>query len=55
MNAIVLALADPVVTGPELVPPVWKAGAALALVLALLVGLGWLVRRGQLLARPASR
>lgn len=51
MNAIVLALADPVVTGPELVPPVWKAGAALALVLALLVGLGWLVRRGQLLGK----
>jgi len=51
VNALILAVADPVITGPELVPPVWKAAAALALVLALLVGLGWLMRRGQLLGR----
>lgn len=51
MNTIVLAFSDPIVAGPELVPPVWKAAAALAVVLALLVGLGWLLRRSQLLGR----
>jgi flagellar protein FliO/FliZ len=51
VNTLLLALADPVVTGPELVPPVWKTAAALALVLALLVGLGWLLRRSQALGR----
>ena len=51
MNALLLAFADPVVTGPELVPPVWKAAAALSVVLAMLVGLGWLLRRSQALGR----
>jgi flagellar biosynthetic protein FliO len=44
-----LVAIDPVITGPELVPPVWKAAAALALVLAMLVGLGWMLRRSQVL------
>jgi flagellar biosynthetic protein FliO len=51
VNTLILAFADPVLPGPELVPPVWKATAALALVLALLVALGWLMRRGQLFNR----
>jgi len=51
VNALLLAVTDQVVSGPELVPPVWKAAAALVLVLALLVGLGWLMRRGALLNR----
>jgi flagellar protein FliO/FliZ len=51
VNSLLLAFADPVVTGPELVPPVWKAAAALAVVLAILVGLGWLLRRSQALGR----
>jgi flagellar protein FliO/FliZ len=42
---------DPVITGPELVPPVWKAAAALAVVLAILVALGWFLRRSQALGR----
>jgi flagellar protein FliO/FliZ len=51
VNYLLVAMTDPVVVGPELVPPVWKATAALALVLALLVGLGWLLRRGKVLGR----
>ena len=51
MNTLLLAFADPVVTGPELVPPVWKAAAALALVLAMLAGLGWVLRRSRVLGR----
>jgi flagellar protein FliO/FliZ len=46
MTPALIALGDVAVAGPDLVPPVWRATAALALVLALLVGLGWLLRRG---------
>lgn len=51
MTTVLLALADPIVAGPELVPPVWKAAAALAVVLALLVGLGWVLRRSAVFGR----
>ena len=45
MNTLLLALQDVSVAGPELVPPIWRTAAALALVLAMLVGLGWFLRR----------
>jgi flagellar protein FliO/FliZ len=42
-----LAQADAVpVAGPDLVPNVWRMLGALAVVLALLGGLAWLLRRG---------
>ena len=44
MTSLMVAVTD-AVTGPELVPPIFRTAAALALVLAMLVGLGWLLRR----------
>lgn len=52
MIPFLVAVTDPSsVAGPDLVPPIWRAGASLALVLALLVGLAWLLRRSAVLGR----
>jgi flagellar protein FliO/FliZ len=40
--------------GPELVLPLWRVLAALAVVLALLGGLAWLIRRGVLTRRATG-
>jgi len=45
MTSLPLVLAQATVAGPELVPPFWRTAASLALVLAMLVGLAWLLRR----------
>ena len=42
------------VAGPDLVPPVWRTLAGLVVVLGLLVGLAWLLRRGTLLKRSSG-
>jgi flagellar protein FliO/FliZ len=42
------------VAGPDLVPPVWRTMLGLAVVLGLLVGLAWLLRRGVLLKRSSG-
>ena len=42
------------VAGPDLVPPVWRTLAGLTVVLGLLVGLAWLLRRGVLLKRTSG-
>lgn len=39
---------------PDLVPSVWRMFAALSVVLALLAGLGWLLRRGVLARRSSG-
>jgi len=57
MNSFVLVLAQSSVAGPDLVPPIWRTAAALALVLAMLIGLGWLLRKtsqGRRNRRPLS-
>ena len=36
------------VPGPDLVPPVWRTLVGLVIVLALVAGLAWLMRRGLL-------
>lgn len=46
-----LAFADAGVTGPDLVPPIWRTAAALLVVVALLVGLAWLLRRSAVMGR----
>jgi flagellar protein FliO/FliZ len=47
-----LAQTDPAsLPGPDLVPNVWRMLGALAIVLALLVGLAWLLRRNLLVRR----
>jgi len=51
---LLLALADTPVAGPDLAPPVWRTLFALLVVLSLLAGLGWMLRRG-LLARRSGR
>lgn len=54
MTTVVLALQDvAAVPGPELVPPIGRTLGALAVVLALLVALVWLFKRGML-ARPKA-
>jgi flagellar protein FliO/FliZ len=49
---LLLALIDtPAVTGPEFAPPIWRTLFALVVVLGLLAGLGWVLRRGVLARR----
>ena len=51
----VLAQTDAVgVAGPDLVPSVWRMLGALAIVLALLGGLAWLLRRGAAARRAGT-
>jgi flagellar protein FliO/FliZ len=40
--------------GPDLVPNVWRMLGALAIVLGLLAGLAWLLRRGVLARRKSG-
>jgi flagellar biosynthetic protein FliO len=57
MNTVLLAVTDVSLAGPDLVPPIWRTAAALALVLAMLIGLGWLLRKaaqGRRHRRPLS-
>ncbi len=55
MNWLVLAQADVVnAAGPALVPSVWRTLGALAVVLALIGALAWLLRRSTL-ARRAGK
>jgi flagellar biosynthetic protein FliO len=57
MTVLWLALTDVSLAGPDLVPPIWRTAAALALVLAMLIGLGWLLRKsaqGRRHRRPLS-
>jgi flagellar protein FliO/FliZ len=49
-----LAQADPGLAGPDLVPNVWRMLGALAIVLALLAGLAWLLRRTAVLRRRSG-
>lgn len=42
------------VAGPDLVPNVWRMLGALAVVLGLLAGLGWLLRRATLARRKGG-
>jgi flagellar protein FliO/FliZ len=49
---LLLALTDPAsVAGPEFAPPIWRTLFALLVVLGLLAGLGWALRRGVLTRR----
>lgn len=50
LRSIVLAQ----VAGPDFVPPVWRTLVGLVIVLGLLVGLAWLLRRGVLLKRTSG-
>jgi len=43
---VIESTAQAPISGPELVPPMWEAFAGLLVVIALLVGLAWLIRRG---------
>lgn len=55
MIEFVLAQADAVnVAGPALVPSVWRTLGALAVVLALIAGLAWVLRRSSLARRAGS-
>ena len=42
------------VTGPELVPPVWRTMLGLVVVLGLLLALAWLLRRGVVAKRSSG-
>jgi len=42
------------VAGPELMPNVWRMLGALAVVLAMLAGLAWLLRRGVMSRRKSG-
>jgi flagellar protein FliO/FliZ len=42
------------VAGPDLVPNVWRMLGALAVVLALLAGLAWLLRKGVIARRKSG-
>jgi len=56
VTSFLMAIADQqTLAGPDLVPPVWRAAVALVLVLALLVGLAWLLRRGAAAGRTRRR
>lgn len=55
MTSFLIAIADQQVAGPDLVPPVWRAAVALLLVLGLLGGLAWLLRRGAAAGRVRRR
>lgn len=51
----VLAQVDPIgIPGPDLMPPLWQTLGALVVVLSLLAGLAWLLRRGMLVRRTAG-
>jgi len=50
---VIESTAQTTIAGPELVPPIWEAFAGLLVVIALLVGLAWLVRRSTM--RNASK
>lgn len=55
MTSLILAQSGLVgAATPDLVPSVWRMFAALAVVLALLGGLAWLLRRGLRLKRGSS-
>jgi flagellar protein FliO/FliZ len=55
MSWFFLAQADAVnAAGPDLLPSVWRTMGALAVVLALLVGLAWLLRRQQAIRRTGK-
>jgi flagellar biosynthetic protein FliO len=55
IDAFVLAqTATPGIAGPDLMPSLWRMAGALVVVLALLAGLAWLLRRGNLLRRRSS-
>jgi flagellar biosynthetic protein FliO len=55
VTPLLLALQDVVVVpGPELVPPIWRTLGALAIVLALLAALAWLLKRGVIARRGVS-
>lgn len=55
MNWLVLAQADVVgAAGPDLMPSVWRTMGALAVVLALLAALTWLLRRQQAIRRTGK-
>jgi flagellar biosynthetic protein FliO len=49
-----LAQANLAAGGPDLMPSVWRTLFALAVVLGLLGGLAWLLRRGGLVRRSAQ-
>lgn len=52
MNWLIVAQTDVLnAAGPDLVPSVWRTLGALAVVLALLAGLTWLLRRSQVARR----
>jgi flagellar protein FliO/FliZ len=52
---LVLAQTDVVgAAGPDLLPSVWRTMGALAVVLALLAGLTWLLRRQQAIRRTGK-
>jgi flagellar biosynthetic protein FliO len=52
VTALVLAQSELAgAAGPDLAPPFWRMLVALAVVLALLGGLAWLLRRGVLARR----
>ncbi|MEO8071025.1 MAG: flagellar biosynthetic protein FliO [Acidobacteriota bacterium] len=55
MNVWVLAQADLVgAATPDLMPSIWRMFIGLALVLAMIAALAWLVKRGVLGRRPAG-
>ena len=45
---------NPGIAGPDLVPPVWRMLVGLAIVLALLAALAWVLRRGVLSRRSTG-
>jgi len=55
VTSFLIAIVDQQVAGPDLVPPVWRAAVALLLVLGLLGGLAWLLRRGAVAGRTRRR
>jgi flagellar protein FliO/FliZ len=55
IDGIILAQAGtPGIAGPDLMPSLWRMVGALAVVLALLGGLAWLLRRGHLARRRST-
>ena len=55
MNLFILAQTDlAAAAGPDLMPPLWKMFGALALVLAILLWLGWALRKGALVRRSTG-
>lgn len=55
MMLLLLAQTDVVgAAGPDLVPPIWRMLVGLVVVLGLLAGLAWLLRRGVLGRRGPS-